>query len=89
MCTNARISQKGKTMNAPSIHTTFVMNKIINIKQVIEFTGLSRATIYSLLDPKSDYYDPTFPKQIRLTKNRVAWSALEINEWIESKLAQR
>jgi prophage regulatory protein len=76
-------------MNATLTQTTFVMNKIINIKQVIEFTGLSRATIYSLLDPKSDYYDATFPKQVRLTTNRVGWSSFEINEWIESKLAQR
>lgn len=76
-------------MNAPLTQTTFMMNKIINIKQVIEFTGLGRATIYNLLDPKSDYYDPTFPKQVHLTTNRVGWSALEINQWIESKLAQR
>lgn len=76
-------------MNASLTQTAFVMNKIINIKQVIEFTGLSRATIYSLLDPKSDYYDSTFPKQVRLTTNRVGWSASEINQWIESKLAQR
>lgn len=76
-------------MNTSSTQTIFVMNKIINIKQVIEFTGLSRATIYSVLDPKSNYYDPTFPKQVRLTTNRVGWSAFEINAWIESKLAQR
>lgn len=76
-------------MNASFTQITFVMNKIINIKQVIEFTGLSRATIYNLLDPKSEYYDPTFPKQVQLTTNRVGWSAFEINEWIESKLAQR
>lgn len=76
-------------MNASSNQTTFVMNKIINLKQVIDFTGLSRATIYNLLDPKSGYYDSTFPKQIRLSTNRVGWSAFEINEWIESKLAQR
>lgn len=76
-------------MNASLTQTTLAMNKIINIKQVTEFTGLSRATIYSLLDPKSDYYDSTFPKQVRLTTNRVGWSTFEINEWIESKLAQR
>ncbi|WPP57364.1 AlpA family transcriptional regulator [Acinetobacter pittii] len=76
-------------MNASLDQTVFVMNKIINLKQVIDFTGLSRATIYNLLDPKSEYYDSTFPKQVRLTTNRVGWSAFEINEWIESKLAQR
>ncbi|MGP4878887.1 AlpA family phage regulatory protein [Klebsiella pneumoniae] len=37
-------------------------------------------TIYNLLDPKSEYYDSTFPKQVRLTTNRVGWSAFEINE---------
>lgn len=76
-------------MNASSKQTVFVMYKIINLKQVIDFTGLSRATIYNLLDPKSEYYDSTFPKQIRLSTNRVGWSALEINTWIETKLAQR
>ncbi|MCW3177556.1 AlpA family phage regulatory protein [Acinetobacter baumannii] len=76
-------------MNASSNQTTFSMNKIINLKQVIDFTGLSRATIYNLLDPKSDYYDATFPKQVRLTINRVGWAAFEINQWIDSKLAQR
>lgn len=76
-------------MNASSNQTLFAMNKIINLKQVIDFTGLSRATIYNLLDPKSEYYDSTFPKQIRLSTNRVGWSALELNIWIERKLAQR
>ena len=32
---------------------TFHMNQILNIKQLVEITGLSRATIYSLLDLKS------------------------------------
>ena len=34
-------------------------------------------------------YDPTFPKQTNLTVGRVGWSAWEINQWIESKLASR
>jgi prophage regulatory protein len=55
---------------------TFQINQILNIKQVIQITGLSRATIYSILDPKSKYYDATFPKQIFLSTNRVGWIAL-------------
>ncbi|ENV33284.1 helix-turn-helix transcriptional regulator [Acinetobacter gerneri] len=68
---------------------TFQINQILNIKQLIEITGLSRATIYSLLDPKSKYYDASFPQQINLTSNRVGWVAQEINYWIDSKIAQR
>lgn len=68
---------------------TFQINQILNIKQVIQITGLSRATIYSILDPKSKYHDATFPKQIFLSTNRVGWIAQEIHEWIQLKINQR
>ena len=68
---------------------TFQMNQLINLKEVIQVTGLSRATIYNIMDERHKQYDPTFPKQANLTVGRVGWSAWEINQWIESKLANR
>jgi len=68
---------------------TFQMNQIINLKEVMQVTRLSRATIYNITNEKHKQYDPTFPKQANFTVGRVGWSALEINQWIESKLAQR
>ncbi|MCX5468123.1 AlpA family phage regulatory protein [Acinetobacter nematophilus] len=68
---------------------TFQINQILNIKQVTLITGLSRATIYSILDPKSKHHDATFPKQIILSTNRVGWIAQEIHEWIQLKVSQR
>ncbi|MFW2101697.1 MULTISPECIES: helix-turn-helix transcriptional regulator [Acinetobacter] len=68
---------------------TFIMNQIINLKDVIQVTGLSRATIYNITNQRHKQYDPTFPKQVNLTVGRVGWSALEIHIWIESKLASR
>ena len=68
---------------------TFQVHQLISIKQVVNYTGLSRSTIYELIDEKSPYYDPTFPKKIKMTQNRICWSAWEINKWIESKMAQR
>ena len=68
---------------------TFQMNQIINLKEVIQITGLSRATIYNIMDERHKQYDPTFPKQANLTVGRVGWSAWEINQWIESKLTSR
>lgn len=67
----------------------FQMCRIINIQQLIECTGLSRSTIYELINPKSKYFDSTFPKQINLTANRVGWVAQEINDWLEAKIAER
>lgn len=65
------------------------MIQMINIKDVINQTGLSRSTIYEMMNPKSNYYDASFPKQVNLTVNRVGWVATEVNEWIESKIALR
>ncbi|WP_374295988.1 helix-turn-helix transcriptional regulator [Acinetobacter sp.] len=68
---------------------TFQMHQLINIKQVISITGLCRSTIYEMMDQDSPYYDPTFPKKVKITQNRIGWSAYEIHQWIESKLANR
>ena len=68
---------------------TFVMNQIINIKDVIQFTSISRAKIYEMINVDSKYYDPSFPKPVRLSESRIGWSAWEIHQWIESKLEER
>jgi prophage regulatory protein len=68
---------------------TFQMNQIINIKQVALFIGVGRSSIYEMMDEYSPYYDPTFPKKVKITQNRIGWPAYEIHQWIESKLASR
>lgn len=65
------------------------MPRLISIKQVMECTALSRASIYRLIDQSSSFYDPTFPKKVQITPNRVVWVASEISDWINNKIAQR
>ncbi|AZB97917.1 AlpA family transcriptional regulator [Acinetobacter baumannii] len=67
----------------------FHINQIIRIKEVIAVTGISRSVIYEKLNPQSKCYDSTFPKPIKLSVNCVGWSALEVNQWIERRLASR
>lgn len=68
---------------------TFQMQQLISIKQVVEIVGVARSTIYEMMDENSPYYDSTFPKKVKITQNRIGWSALEIHQWIENKLASR
>lgn len=68
---------------------TFNMNQIINIKDVIQFTSISRAKIYEMINVDSKYYDPSFPKPIRLSESRIGWVALEVHQWIEVKIQSR
>ena len=63
--------------------------QLLSIKDVGSYTGLSRSTIYELINEDSDRYDPTFPKKVQLTKVRVVWVASEIAEWINSKIEAR
>ncbi|MEG2446024.1 MAG: AlpA family phage regulatory protein [Acinetobacter sp.] len=68
---------------------TFVMNQIINLKEVIQFTSISRAKIYEMINDSSRYYDPSFPKPVRLSESRIGWVALEVHQWIEAKIQSR
>ncbi|MGP5076249.1 helix-turn-helix transcriptional regulator [Psychrobacter celer] len=61
--------------------------RMLPLKQVVHYTGLSSTTIYDMLDRRSKRYDPTFPVQVKLSKGRVAWVESEIAQWIESKIA--
>ncbi len=63
--------------------------QLLSIKDVGHYTGLSRSTIYELINEDSDRYDSTFPKKVQLTQVRVVWVASEIAEWIEAKIAER
>lgn len=63
--------------------------QLLSIKDVGHYTGLSRSTIYEMVNEKSDRYDPTFPKKVQLTQVRVVWVASEIAEWINNKIDSR
>jgi prophage regulatory protein len=60
--------------------------KMLRMKQLIEYTGLSRSTLYDMMDVKSKRYDPTFPRGIKLTEATVCWLESEVNTWIDSKI---
>ena len=57
---------RSKLMNA-FVGQTFQMNQLINIKQVVEIVGVARSTIYEMMDENLPYYDPTFPKKVKIT----------------------
>ena len=73
----------------PAIKHCNHIPQLLSIKAVGSYTGLSRSTIYDMIKEGSDRYDPTFPKNVQLTKVRVMWVASEIAEWINTKIEAR
>ena len=66
--------------DAPSIaQPIYKALRILRMKQLIERTQLSRATLYVLMAT-----DPTFPRKIKLTTRTVGWIESEVDTWISS-----
>lgn len=75
-------------MSQPDMFASAVTICVLRLSVVAKRTGLSRSTLYGLMDPKSKYYDATFPKRIYLTARvggAVGFIESEVNRWIESR----
>ncbi|EKS5987656.1 helix-turn-helix transcriptional regulator [Salmonella enterica subsp. enterica serovar Sandiego] len=59
--------------------------RILRMRELTRTVGLSRSTIYEKLNPKSRYYDETFPKPVRLGASSVGWRSTSVDEWIASR----
>lgn len=57
--------------------------KLIRIKEVCQLTSLARSTVYKFVA------EGTFPKQVVLGSNCVAWVESEIHEWLKGRIAER
>lgn len=79
----ANTQQNTSTLSMPQIP------RMLPLKQVVHYTGLSSTTIYDMLDKRSNRYDPTFPIQVKLSKGRVAWVESEVAAWLVDKIAAR
>ena len=53
------------------------------------WTGIGKTTMYELLNPESDKYDPTFPKPVVLSRRCVRWRSDEVQAWLDAKSDSR
>ncbi|WP_230958622.1 helix-turn-helix transcriptional regulator [Burkholderia territorii] len=58
--------------------------RLLRMKQMVERTNLSRATLYALA-----HTDPTFPRKIKLTERTVGYIEQEVEQWILSRAQAR
>ena len=73
------------TFNLPNIPNInlhmgeIIMQKIYRLKNVIEVTGMSRSTIYRLMDQDK------FPKPIKLTQRIIGFLEEDIDQGIQNR----
>lgn len=61
------------------------LRKVLRMKQLTEHTGLSSSTLNELMNPRSQYFDPTFPPKIRLSSRAVGYSEAAVDAWLVSR----
>lgn len=54
-------------------------HQLLRLPAVIALTGLSRSTIYRLMQ------EDAFPKGLKPSTRTIAWKATDIAHWIESR----
>lgn len=58
--------------------TEDLVGRVLNIAEVVDRIGLSRASIYRLVA------EGKFPTPIKLGDRRIGWRDSSINEWLQS-----
>ena len=64
---------------------------ILRRKQLEARIGLGRSSIYDRINPESRYYDPTFPKPIKLGSGKnppVGFIEAEVNAWLNAQISK-
>ena len=65
-------------------------NNLLQMKDVIKITGLSKSYLYLILNNKSKYYLVDFPKPFKVGLRKNFWDETAIYQWIEkTKLNQK
>ncbi|EMH9441560.1 AlpA family phage regulatory protein [Proteus mirabilis] len=59
--------------------------RILRITELTKALGISRSSIYEKLNPRSKYYDDTFPKPIKLGASSVGWLYSSVEKWVASR----
>lgn len=60
---------------------------LLRAAQVCSKLKISKTTLYAKLDKNSKYYDPDFPRQIKLGTSSVGWVEHQVDQWILKKIA--
>ncbi len=63
--------------------TAQMCKSIIRLPKLMELLSVSRSTVYLRLNPKSKYYDASFPKPVRLGVKALGWVLSDVHAYID------
>ena len=55
-----------------------VLDRLIRLPELLQITGLSRATVYRLIEQRK------FPASVQISANSKGWFASQVEAWMQS-----
>lgn len=62
---------------------------LIKISQLCQKLGVSKSSVYRRINPKDRFYDPSFPKPIKLGELTTRWIESDVEQWILESLSHQ
>ena len=67
---------------------------ICRLPQLLQLVGLGRSSIYARFNPRSRYFDPSFPRPVPLhgpcqMRGAVGWRLGEVLAWLDAQAGKR
>lgn len=59
------------------------LKAVIRLPKLTQLLSVSRSTVYLRINPRSKYYDPRFPKALRLGSKAVGWLLADVHDYID------
>lgn len=57
-------------------------DRLVRLKELVIIIGLSRSMVYLLIKASSKYFDPLFPRPIKISRRAIAWRYSEVRGWM-------
>lgn len=55
---------------------------ILRLVDLVHLLGRSRSAIYAAMNPRSPYFDPNFPRRVRLSARAVGWRSQDVATYL-------
>lgn len=68
----------GSVLQSPSARDYAPLNRFMRVEEVLHVTGMSCSTLYRKIG------SGTFPRQVALGANMVAWRESEVSDWLQN-----
>lgn len=63
---------------------------LLRVRDVLALLKVSKSTLYSRLNPRSRYHDPSFPRSFKLDRGRTTyWRRHDLEAWLSHIFATR